>query len=191
MNTHEVAHSPGCGPQSRCCRTARHADAYFNVPGGETEFVPSLQHPAPEVKVVIQDLLHRDDQLSVLRRDLGRVVPFEVDCGPVVEVDRLPERVVTGVERPAILVELVAEHKAVRLAIRACPRAGVRGCICVDEGREVGQLGDLAGSINAAEIETGGLGRLVDIVVDDGVSGEEDDDADAYEKESRGVHPSS
>jgi hypothetical protein len=52
-------------------------------------------------------LLDRNFEVPILRRDLFRVIPFEIVGGPVVEIHSLPEWIISWIKGAAIYVELV------------------------------------------------------------------------------------
>jgi hypothetical protein len=60
-----------------------------------TNLVPALNGSTDEFEAVLLDLVEREDELSVLSRNLTGIVPFEIVSAPGVKVDSLPERVVT------------------------------------------------------------------------------------------------
>lgn len=67
------------------------------------------------------------------------------------EIDRLPEWIVTRIERAPVGVEFVAEHEGVLLSVEACARVRVLGSSGVNKRRNV-QVWDLACCIDASEI---------------------------------------
>ena len=74
---------------------------------------------------------------------------------PIMQVDCLPIRVIPGVESSPVDVELVREDKIPLLAGVRERRLSVRtvGCLYIDKTDIVGYLGNLAGSVCAAQVK--------------------------------------
>lgn len=53
------------------------------------------------------DVIHRDDEGTIARGDLARVIPLNIASCAVPNVDGLPKRIVTGVKGSSGRVELV------------------------------------------------------------------------------------
>ena len=109
-------------------------DGGDDEPAGEAELVPRAHHPAREVEVVVGLRAERDLERTVARRDRLRVIPLHVVRLPVVQVDRLPVRVVPRVEAAPVDVELVTEDKLPLLSFAEVgERVRVLGRVAIDE----------------------------------------------------------
>lgn len=77
------------------------------------------------------------------------------------QVHRLPIGIISRIKRPPILIELVAEHKNVVFVIEVGGfDVGVLRCLCVDKAKVPEEDGDLAGGVDAAEVEPALRGLL-------------------------------
>jgi hypothetical protein len=130
-------HGPHSRPQPKHIVDPRQHDVRHNEPAGVAELVPAGHHAAHIRQVVVRarvvDLGEVDLECAVARRDRGGVVPLQIVCLPVVQVDRLPVWVlhnvgsvwaaawggrwayVSRVEAATIHLELVAEDERHRL----------------------------------------------------------------------------
>ena len=149
--TAQVSHCPERRPEAEDVVDAREHDGREDHAAGEAELVPRRHHAALEVQVVGFLAAEGDLEGAVAGGDRRRVVPFHVVRHPVVKVDGLPVGVVSGVERTALDVELVAEDQLPGLAGE---EVGVGVCILrrveIDEAPVAGYGGELAGGINPA-----------------------------------------
>lgn len=86
----------------------------------------------------------RDPQTPPNSRDHGRVIPLFIIRLPVMQVLRLPERIVPGPKGPAVPVELVRKDQVPCFArLKGRVRVGGRRGVAVDE-LKVANVGDLA-----------------------------------------------
>lgn len=114
-----------------------------------------------------------DQQRPVSSRSFFRVVPLQIVLSsqqmnitstrggksahrpPIMQIYRLPKRVVTGIERPALPLKFVREdedHVLVGVQIRAL-RVRLDGCVLVDEPPVSDEGGDLAGRVCPTQVE--------------------------------------
>ena len=157
--TAEVAHRPHSRPKPLHIIKPRQHNRRLDQATREAELVPRLHHPPSILQPMARAPRERDLERAVARRDRRGVVPLLVARRPVVQVDRLPVRVVPRVERPPVRVELVAEDERPGRAghvvyLRPC---GGRG-VLVDEAPVAGDRGHLAGRVQP-EVERAGRGR--------------------------------
>lgn len=103
----QVAHRPDSRPESNDVVDTGKYNTSLDQSASEAKLVPGRQHASLVVQPVRLLLGQSDLQATIPSRDCGGVVPFEVVGLPIVEVDGFPVRVVTGVEGPAVSVELV------------------------------------------------------------------------------------
>jgi len=68
--------------------------------------------------------VHSDDEVTVARGDLARVVPFYITRRTVPQVDGFPISVVARVKGPARFFKLVRKNEVVLLAVETC------SCFC-------------------------------------------------------------
>ena len=137
-------------------------DRRFDETSSKTEFVPCRHHATSVIQVMILLRGERDLERTIARRDRRGVVPLDVVRLPVVEVDRLPVRVVAGVERPPLDVELVAEHELPLFARHEVrERVSLRGRVGVDDAPVARYRRNLPRGVDSAEVEaTLGCQRL-------------------------------
>lgn len=120
-----------------------------------------------------------------------RVIPLDISRGPIVEVDGFPERIITGPERPAFPLKFVTEHEVVPFAVSAGVGMSAFWSIAIHELRHVRKVGHLACPVDAAEVEARTDGFWLVCPNNDGVPGEEHEQAHDEDDERRSVHPSS
>ena len=107
----EVAHRPDSGPQPSNPVQTRQRHRDFNISSGETELVPTANHPAFVIQIMSFLLRQRDLQGPVLGGYSEGVIPLEVARLPVVQVDGFPVWIIPGVESPSVIVEFIGEDQ--------------------------------------------------------------------------------
>ena len=107
----EVAHRPDSGPQSSNPIQTRQCYRDFNISSGETELVPTANHPAFVIQIMSFLLRQCDLQGPILGGYSKGVIPLEVSRLPVVQIDGFPVRIVSGVESPSVIVEFIGKDQ--------------------------------------------------------------------------------
>ena len=140
---------------------SREHDAGFDEAAREAELVPCRYHPTGKIQVVVLLLRQRDLEGPVAGRDRRRVVPLLVVRLPVVQIDRFPIWVVSGVERTAVDVELVTEDQLPCLPRNVVDlRTDFVGRAEVDETPVARHRGDLTRRVNSSQVESAEVRRL-------------------------------
>lgn len=89
------------------------------------------------IQARVRDLVHRDNKRAIFRRDLRRIIPFQIRCRTVPNINSFPERIVTGVESASVQVELVGKDEFIIFAVKTA------ASLCLFGGIRVDELGEL------------------------------------------------
>ncbi len=108
-------------------------------------------------------LAQRDHQVAVVRRDSCWVVPLEVVCSPVMQIDCFPVRIISWIEASARCIEFIGPDK-LKVVGWVRPRGfriSLLGRIGVNDCKAADQVWDLTGRVCASDVKRSECGRLM------------------------------